>query len=153
MRLASINLSPGGVPKLPVPSAQVGLLGIVGDAQRNKKLHGGPDRALCLYPLEVIERLRAEGHPISPGSTGENLTLSGIEPGGLRPGVRLQIGATVQIEVTSYTVPCKTIAASFKFKHFPRADQRFHPGDSRVYARVLQGGVIAVDDPVRLLPV
>lgn len=150
--LVAINLSSGGVPKLPVPSATVGPLGIEGDKQRNTRLHGGPARALCLYTLEAIERLRGEGHPISPGSTGENLTLAGLEPAAMRPGVRLQIGDAVQIEITSYTVPCKNIAESFTFKHFQRADQRFHPGDSRVYARVLQGGTVAVGDPVQVLP-
>lgn len=65
-RVAQINVSPGGVPKLPVASAQVTAQGLVGDRQKNLKYHGGPDRALCLWSLEVIETLLAEGHPIAP---------------------------------------------------------------------------------------
>ena len=50
--------------------------GLEGDRHRNRKLHGGPDRALCLFSLERIEALQAEGHPIEPGTLGENLTLA-----------------------------------------------------------------------------
>jgi len=62
-----ISISQGGVPKRPVPSATVTETGVEGDRHRNPRLHGGPQRAVCLFSLEVIERLRAEGHPIAPG--------------------------------------------------------------------------------------
>ena len=148
-RLAQINVSAGGVPKRPVQRARVGPLGIEGDGHRNRRFHGGPTRALCLAALEVIERLRAEGHPIQPGSTGENLTISGLDFSALRPGDRLQLGDTVLIELTRYTAPCKNIAASFLGGDFTRISHQFHSGDSRIYARVLQGGEIAAGDPVR----
>ena len=54
-----INASRGGVPKLPLPSADVGLRGITVDVQRDKLAHGSPDQALCLFALEIIERLQA----------------------------------------------------------------------------------------------
>ncbi len=78
-----ISVSDGGVPKLPVLEATVSDKGVDGDRQRNLKFHGGPDRAVCLYSLELIERLQDEGHPIDPGSSGENLTVVRI---GLGPG-------------------------------------------------------------------
>jgi MOSC domain-containing protein YiiM len=62
-----INVSDGGVPKLPVWEAKVGERGLDGDRQRNLKVHGGPDRAVCLYSLELIEQLQKEGHPIDSG--------------------------------------------------------------------------------------
>ncbi|MFN2109684.1 MAG: MOSC domain-containing protein, partial [Anaerolineae bacterium] len=74
-----INISHGGVPKLAVRSAEVTELGLVGDTHNNTKVHGGPTRALCLYSLERILALQAEGHPIFAGSTGENLTLAGLD--------------------------------------------------------------------------
>ena len=37
--------------------------------------HGGPERALCLFSLERILELQAEGHPIFPGAAGENITI------------------------------------------------------------------------------
>ncbi|MBI5672635.1 MAG: methyltransferase domain-containing protein [Nitrospirae bacterium] len=97
-----ISVSDGGVPKLPVLEATVSDKGVDGDRQRNLKFHGGPDRAVCLYSLELIMRLQDEGHPIDPGSSGENLTVSGLDWDQVRPGVRLTIGPEVQLEVTSY---------------------------------------------------
>ena len=150
-RIVQLNTSPGGVPKLPVPGAEVTPSGMAGDRQRNLRFHGGPQRALCLYSLEVIQRLRGEGHPIHPGSTGENVTVSGLPWEEVRPGVRLALGEEVVVEVTSYTAPCKNIAASFRDGEFTRISQKLHPGDSRVYARVLQGGRLRAGDVVRLL--
>jgi MOSC domain-containing protein YiiM len=142
-----INLSSGGVPKLPVAEAEINHLGIVGD-QHNDHDHGGPDRALCLYSLERIVALQAEGHPIEPGTIGENITLAGLDSAELSPGDRLSLGDEVKIELTRYTSPCKTIAASFVDGDFARALQDRHPGDSRLYARVVQGGRVRQGDRV-----
>jgi len=62
-----INVSPGGVPKRPVMTAHVGLLGLAGDDQSKKEIHGGPERAVCLFAMERIEAMAAEGHPIGAG--------------------------------------------------------------------------------------
>jgi len=145
--VASLNISDGGVPKLPVARARVTPAGMEGDRQRNLKYHGGPDRALCLWSLELIEALRAEGHPVSPGSAGENMTVSGVDWGRVVPGARLRLG-DVLVEVTSYTDPCRTIRASFTLCRAGRISQRTHPGWSRVYARVLEEGDVAAGDSV-----
>ena len=146
-----INVSQGGVPKLPVRSAEVTELGLVGDTHNNTKVHGGPMRALCLYSLKRILALQAEGHPVFPGSTGENLTLAGLDWAAIVPGVRLRLGDTVEIEVTKYTEPCPKITASFAGGDISRMQQDTHPGWSRVYVRVLTPGSIRVGDKVTLL--
>ena len=74
-----INVSDGGVPKHPVLEAVISKTGVEGDRQQNLKFHGGPDRAVCLYSQELIERLQDEGHSIEAGFSGENLTLAGLE--------------------------------------------------------------------------
>lgn len=61
-----INISRGGVPKQPIPIGEVTPLGLVGDVQRDRKHHGGPERPLCLFSLEHILALQAEGHPSTP---------------------------------------------------------------------------------------
>lgn len=148
-RILSVNVNPqGGVPKHPVPDAQVTTGGVVGDRQRDQKHHGGPERAVSLYSYELIEALRAEGHPIAPGSTGENLTISGLEWADLKAGDRLLIGQRVRIEITGYASPCSNIAGSFRDGQFIRISQKLHPGWSRLYARVLQDGIVHRDDPV-----
>jgi len=92
-----INVSDGGVPKLPVLEAVIATTGVLGDRQRNLKYHGGPDRAVCLFSQELIERLQDEGHSIEAGSSGENLTLAGLDWEKLKLGARLQIGPDVRI--------------------------------------------------------
>src|SRR6266545_917099 len=87
-----INVSDGGVPKRPVLEAGVSEQGVAGDRQRNVNVHGGPDRAVCLFSLDLIERLQDEGHSIDAGSSGENLTLAGVEWPLIKPGVRLSVG-------------------------------------------------------------
>lgn len=150
-RIAQISVSAGGVPKRAVPAGRVTTLGLRGDAQRDREHHGGPERALCLFSLERIRALQAEGHPIAPGSIGENLTLEGIEWSEVVPGTYLQLGSEVVIQVTRYTAPCANITGSFRTHDYARVSQKRHPGDSRVYARVLREGDLASGDPARIL--
>lgn len=140
-RLVSINLSAGGVPKLPVPSASVNLFGLEDDGHRSRD-HGGPDRAICLYSLEIIRALREEGHPIDIGTAGENFTVEDLDWSMMVPGAQVAAGPEVCLEVTSYTNPCKTIAESFIAGSFKRIAQKLYPGWSRVYARVLVPGTV-----------
>jgi MOSC domain-containing protein YiiM len=149
-RIHQINVSRGGVPKLAVPSAVVTAEGIRGDFHDDSN-HGGPLAALCLFTVEEIALLQAEGHPMVPGSVGENITLEGVERDALVPGARLALGDEVEIELTSYTTPCKTIAGAFADGDFTRISQKLHPGESRVYARVHRGGEIRSGDPVHIL--
>ena len=90
--LSSIQISRGGVPKLAVERARVTTLGLEGDSQHDTVHHGGPERAVCLFSAEVIEKLRGEGHPIEAGKTGENLTVSGLNWAEVVPGDRLRVG-------------------------------------------------------------
>lgn len=150
-RIFQLNLSRGGVPKLAVPEAVLTPEGLEGDRQRNLRYHGGPERALCLYALERVLELQAEGHPIFPGSVGENLTIVGLDWAGLAPGARLALGDEALVEITSYTTPCKIIAGSFLGGQFKRISHKLCPGDSRLYARVLRPGRLAVGQPVRVL--
>ena len=100
-RVVQVNVSPGGVPKLPVDRAWVGELGLEGDAHHDFTSHGGPHRAVCLFSIEAIERLQAEGHPVEPGSVGENLTTTGIEWSLLPVGTMARIGDELVLELSS----------------------------------------------------
>jgi MOSC domain-containing protein YiiM len=146
-----LNCSTGGVPKLAVGEALLTPTGLAGDRQAKRLIHGGPERALCLYAVELIRRLQAEGHPISPGSIGENLTIAGLDWPTLEPGTRLALGDEVLIEISSYTSPCKTIAASFNNGVFSRISHKLHPGWSRLYARVLRTGRIKAGQSVKIV--
>ena len=147
--IVSLNVSSGGgVPKLAVAAATVTVAGLTGDWQKNRKYHGGPERALCLYALECIEALAAEGHAVVPGALGENVTVAGLPWAEVEPGVRLVLGADVLVEIASYTKPCRTIASCFADGRPVRVSQRHHSGWSRVYARVLREGQLRRGDPI-----
>ena len=148
-RIFSINTSPGGVPKLPVPEALVSKFGLFGDSQRNRRFHGGPDRAVCLFSIERIRALEAEGHPISAGSTGENITVTSVDWNLVAPGLVIEVGEAV-LEITTFTTPCRTIRDSFAGGTFMRMSHKLYPGWSRVYARVLEEGMVRTADPVTL---
>ncbi|HEX9260281.1 MAG TPA: MOSC domain-containing protein [Acidimicrobiales bacterium] len=143
-------VSDGGVPKHTRNRVDVGWRGLAGDRQATRKHHGRPWQALCLYSYEQVRAFQAEGHPIAPGSAGENISISGLPWADVRPGVRLRIGE-VLAEVTTYSPPCKNNAQWFAdgdFNHLNHERGAF----SRVYASVLRPGTVSVGDPVVLEP-
>ena len=140
-RIVQLSVSAGGVPKLAVPAARVTGLGLEGDAHRYEH-HGGPERAVCLFSLEAIDALAAEGHAIEPGAIGENVTVEGIDWNLVTPGVRLRLGERVVLEVTRYTSPCYKIAPVFLGREYSRVSQKRQPGlEPRLHAR--PGGRLA----------
>lgn len=151
-RLLQVNVSNGGVPKLPVETARVTALGVEGDRQASDTVHGGPHRAVAILGIEAIRRVAAEGNPIGPGTTGENLTTEGFDVSLLPAGTRLAIGDEVVLEISQPTNPCRTIRHSFSDLRFGRLSMKAHPADSRMYARVLREGVVRAGDPIRLEP-
>jgi MOSC domain-containing protein YiiM len=148
--VTQLSLSKGGVPKLPTDSVEVGFRGVLGDVQRMRVHHGRPWQALCIYADEVIDMLRAEGHPIGRGSVGENITVAGLDWAQVRPGVMLRIGE-VLTHVQAYAEPCNTNARFFLGGDFNRMNADRGPV-SRVYATVLQPGSITTGDRVTLEP-
>lgn len=151
-RVVQVNVSPGGVPKLPVAEARVGRDGLEGDAHDHSAVHGGPHRAVCLLASEAIERVRADGHTgVGFGSVGENLTTDGIELALLPVGARLAIGNEVVLEIAGPANPCDVIKDAFVGGKSGRISILLHPSDSRMYARVERGGVVRPGDPIQVL--
>ena len=145
-----INVSNGGVPKTPIDEAYVVGRGITKDRQADLRHHGSLEQALCLFAIERLAVLAAEGHHVSPGVTGENITLIDVDWDLVVPGRQLLLGSEVLIEVTTYASPCVKNARWFKNGYFARISQDLYPGFSRVYARVLSEGTIRTGDVVTL---
>src|SRR5262245_34042824 len=145
--VVQVNVNPaGGVPKQRVVSADVTARGVSDDKQRDRRHHGGPTRAVSLFSYEHFQALQADGHPIAPGSAGENLTISGLDWPALQVGDQLRIGERVRIEITGYATPCTNIIESFAGGAITRISQKVHPGWSRLYARVLDPGLVREGD-------
>lgn len=153
-RVASVNASDGGVPKLPVDGARIRRLGLDGDGHADPA-HGGEGAAVCLYAQEAVERVRADGHQAFPGAFGENLTLLGIDWGALRAGDRVAIGddgVGPLLELTREATPCRAQARWFTEARIARISHKVHPEDARWYARVLREGDVRPGMPVRIEP-
>ena len=147
-----INISPqGGVPKRAIAFARVGANGIEGDKQKHTKIHGGPERAVCLWSIELIDHLNAEGHKLFSGAAGENLTLEGVDWQQMAQGTRLRLGDEVELQLTRFAHPCCAIEEYFIDWKPERIAHRQHPGWSRIYARVLAGGTIRPGDVVTIV--
>lgn len=143
--VVAVCVGPGGIPKHPVPGARVTALGLEGDAHRFR-LHGGPDRAVCLFAVEDYASLARDGvAATAPGAYGENLTTEGLDYGRLRPGARLAVGAELVLEVHDVREPCGTLKP---------IDARFPNlmvGRSGWLCRVLREGTVRPGDTVRAL--
>lgn len=150
VRVISVNVSPGGVPKLPVPEQWVGRLGLADDRHDEPEPeHGGPDQAVCLYSVEAIARVGADGHTAFPGAYGENLTLEGVEMDSVAPGDLLTVGdGGLVLELTKRAEPCQTIAHWFVEHRIGRINSRQYPADARWYARVITEGPVRPGDQV-----
>jgi MOSC domain-containing protein YiiM len=152
-----INVSPGGVPKRPIPDGVVTSLGIAGDRHANPQVHGGPRQAILLITSEGIDELKEQGFPLYHGALGENLTTLGLNRRSVRIGQRYRIG-DILVEITKVRAPCETLNA---YPGIQQAiyDQEVKAGNpasplwglSGFYASVLRTGTIRPGDPIQLL--
>jgi MOSC domain-containing protein YiiM len=139
-----------GIYKLPanIP-VQISSDGIPGDVICDTKHHGGPDQAIYIYGMADYRWWsQALGRELSPGTFGENLTISDLESAQLRVGDILQLGGA-SLQVTSPRMPCVTLAARMGEATFI---EQFHQAERPgLYCRVLQGGMVQAGDPVQLI--
>lgn len=161
MRLESVQVGlpkamPAGVPgtepqprllttaiwKEPVAGpAAVTLEGVQGDAQADRKHHGGPWRAVLMYPAGHYARWREEWgrRDVVPGGFGENLTVSGLDEFSACLGDVYRIGS-VRLEVTSPRTPCHVVARRHGIKDLVATIRANHRHGW--YLRVLQPGTV-----------
>jgi MOSC domain-containing protein YiiM len=149
--VTQVSASGGGVPKRAVASAPVGRRGLDGDRQADRLHHGRPFQALCLWSTEVIDELAGDGHAVTPGAAGENLTLAGLDWRSLQPGARLRVG-TALAEVSFPAIPCAKQTRWFADGDFDRISHDRNPQWTRWYAWVREPGVVGAGDPVVLQP-
>jgi MOSC domain-containing protein YiiM len=125
-------------------------LDLEGDEQSDLRVHGGPDKAVYLYPVEHYSFWREElSEPDLPyGAFGENLTTSGLSEDTVCIGDTLRIGSA-EFVVTQPRMPC------FKLQiRFDRADmvKRFaQSGRSGFYLRVVREGEVEAGDEIAFI--
>jgi len=122
-------------------------LGLEGDQQANKKLHGGIDKAICVYPSEYYDLWKEElGKPdLSFGDFGENLTTVGLLEDDIYVGDRLRIGS-VEVVVTQPREPCITLNVRLGRKDVSALIRK--SGRSGFYFSVEKEGIIKNGDSI-----
>lgn len=156
--ILQVNISRGGVPKLPIAEGAVTPLGLEGDTHNHPHIHGGPYKALLLIAIEVIEELKARGYPVFPGALGENITMQGIDLTQLRQGHQFRLGTAV-IELTTVRIPCGTLdvyGPPIKREIYDPQVKAGNPESPRwaksgFYARVLRTGTVRPGDAIELM--
>jgi MOSC domain-containing protein YiiM len=140
-----------GLPKPSVEEIEIVEGGVRGDYNRyrHELLADEPTSAILLMPLEMLETLRSEGWPVSPGDLGENITTSGLAYDALQPGLLLSLGdASVRIARTCE--PCDNLyLLPYVGKARGPEFVRTMLGRRGWYARVERTGRVRRGDPIR----
>jgi len=138
------------IAKQPVAGAVwIGRMGVAGDMQADRQVHGGPDKAVLAYGYEhyAVWRELLARTDVGPGWFGENLTIAGADEATVCVGDRFAIGQA-RFEVTQPRQPCATLNRRFHRKDMVKlvhADQR-----TGWYLRVLTEGWAEAGMPVAL---
>ena len=121
---------------------------VAGDDQADRRVHGGPDKAVYAYAREDTAWWERElGRELGPGAFGENLTVEGVAVSGALIGERWRLG-TVELEVCQPRFPCFKLGLRFgdpqMLKRFTRAER---PG---AYLRIVREGEIGAGDAIEV---
>jgi MOSC domain-containing protein YiiM len=160
-RVLSVNVGPvrqlewngrvvdTGIVKEPV-EGRVVLRGVnfAGDDQADRRVHGGPDKAVYAYSREDYDFWRAaEAMETPPGLFGENLTVEGVDLSSAVVGERWSVGSTT-LEVAQPRLPCAKLGIRVGDPTFPKRFQSAcRPG---AYLRVIEEGDVGAGDAVRV---
>lgn len=122
-------------------------LNLDGDRQADLSVHGGPAKAVYVYPAEHYAYWRAElpATQWQHGAFGENFTTEGLVEGDINIGDRFRLGEA-ELEVTEPRLPCFKLAVKFG-----RADmvKRFLASRrTGFYFRVLREGAVEAGDSI-----
>ena len=136
--------------KLPV-SGRVAVRGVnlAGDDQADRRVHGGPDKAVYAYAREDYAWWERQlGRTLDPGMFGENLTTEGIDLTDALVGERWRVGSAV-LQVTSPRVPCWKLGARMGDPRFPaRFAAAGRPG---AYLAILEQGALGAGDRIQVI--
>ena len=138
-----------GICKDPTEEAFLSKDGFLGDDVADLKHHGGPDRAVCVYPYEHYALWEEEFQTTLPASTfGENITVTNMLERDVCIGDTYQLGEAI-IQVTQARVPCSTISKRLGIPGIlPRIVATGYTG---YLCRVLQEGTVRKDSKITLL--
>ena len=140
-----------GIFKEPVAGrVMLRTLNLDGDGQADLSVHGGPSKAVYVYPSEHYDYWRNELPDIDLpwGMFGENFTSAGLFETELNIGDKFGVGSAV-VAVTEPRMPCYKLALKFGR---PDIVKRFLASErTGFYFSVLREGDVAAGDPIQLM--
>ncbi len=145
---------PSAIRKTPVDeSLKLGELGMDGDEQADLRVHGGPDKALCVYPREhAAWWATALGVELPPGGAGENLSTLGLVEEEVVIGDLYRVGVAsgggALVEVSQPRQPCYKLAARHGDPGIALAVQE--AGTTGFYFRCVEPGALRAGDLLTL---
>lgn len=144
---------PSAIGKLPVTDlVAVGPMGLAGDEQADRTVHGGVDKAIHHYPSDHYDWWR--GHlgdaPLldAPGAFGENISTAGLDETNVFLGDRFRLGSAL-VEVTQARQPCWKLDHRFGTKGVMA--QVVKTRRTGWYYRVLEPGLVRAGDALGLV--
>ena len=163
MKLISVNV---GVPRVVMSNGEPVSTGIFkepvagrvilrtlnldGDRQADLSVHGGPSKAVYVYPSEHYEYWKHElpEMKLPWGMFGENFTSAGLFESELNIGDKFRVGSAV-VMVTEPRMPCYKLGIKFGR---PDIVKRFLASErTGFYFAVLQESEVGVGDPIELI--
>jgi len=162
--MANISLFIGGIRPLPESGRPTGMYkqpancplelgpeGFVGDQQADRRVHGGPNKAVHLYPAahyaRLAERFPAAAGHLRIGSMGENMSTADLIEGDVRIGDIWRVG-TARLQLCQPRNPCWKIDERFGCEGMAQfiAEQRI----TGWYWRVVTPGTVCPGDTLAL---
>ena len=140
-----------GIFKEPVSGrVMMRTLNLDGDRQADLSVHGGPEKAVYVYPSEhyVFWKGELPDMELPWGMFGENFTTTGLFETEINVGDKFRVG-TAEVMVTQPRMPCYKLGI-----RFGRADiiKRFLISErSGFYLSVLKEGEVGAGDEFQLL--
>ena len=139
---------PTGIFKAPVVGpVAVGREGLVGDTQADRRVHGGPEKAVHQFAIEnyafLASHLPEIAQALVPGSIGENLSCPDLHERNVHIGDVFEVGS-VRLQVAQPRTPCWKIDARFGCEGVTQRVAHF--GIAGWYYRVLREGELRIGD-------
>ncbi len=129
----------------------LGYEGLRDDEQADREVHGGVDKAVCVYPAEHYTYWRElpalNGAELGPGAFGENFTVDGMLEGGMCVGDTYAVGEAL-VQVSQPRQPCWKLARRWRVQTLAALVEQ--TGRTGYYFRVLRHGFVRAGDGFQL---
>jgi MOSC domain-containing protein YiiM len=131
---------------------QIGPEGLIGDVQADRRVHGGPEKAIHQFPVGNLQKLALRFPEIAqqfvPGCMGENISTPEWDESDVCIGDVFRLG-TARVQLNQPRTPCWKIDARHGIEGITRYVAE--NGIAGWYYRVLDNGVVAAGDVLELI--